>query len=124
MWRLRDGIGAVAPGEVGNSDLLQAMHGALGALRVPASSGFGPGAVSAATLQSSLLSDIAVDRLASEQSATFATTRFAEAEKQLFEEGVDSDAEMQRLMLIEQAYAANARMLQTVDEMIDALMRI
>ena len=38
------------------------------------------------------------------------------------EDGVDTDRELQRLMLIEQAYAANARVLQTVDDMMNALM--
>ena len=40
------------------------------------------------------------------------------------EDGVDSDFELQRLMLIEQAYAANARMIQTVDEMMQQLLRL
>ena len=40
------------------------------------------------------------------------------------EDGVDTDAELQRLLLIEQAYAANARMIETVDDMMQALLRI
>jgi flagellar hook-associated protein 1 FlgK len=36
-------------------------------------------------------------------------------------EGVNIDDEMQRLMLIEQSYAANSKILTTVSEMIDAL---
>jgi flagellar hook-associated protein 1 FlgK len=38
--------------------------------------------------------------------------------------GVDTDQEMQKLLLIEQSYAANARVIQTVDEMIQTLLRI
>jgi flagellar hook-associated protein 1 FlgK len=40
------------------------------------------------------------------------------------ETGVDTDAEMQNLILIEQAYAANARVIETVSAMIDRLMEI
>ena len=40
------------------------------------------------------------------------------------EGGVDSDAELQKLMLIEQSYAANARVIETVGKLIDTLMRI
>jgi flagellar hook-associated protein 1 FlgK len=37
---------------------------------------------------------------------------------------VDTDHEMQKLMLIEQAYAANAKVLMTVGAMLDTLMEL
>jgi flagellar hook-associated protein 1 FlgK len=58
------------------------------------------------------------DRLAFE-SARWETLR----EKELTY-GVDSDQEMQTLMQIEQAYSANARVIQTLDSMIRTLMEI
>ena len=36
--------------------------------------------------------------------------------------GVDTDHEMQQLLLIEQAYAANARVISTADDMIQTLL--
>jgi flagellar hook-associated protein 1 FlgK len=39
-------------------------------------------------------------------------------------DGVDSDAEMQRLLQYEQAYAANARVIRAIDEMINYLLRM
>lgn len=124
LWRLRDGLGAAVPGAVGNGTLLRDMASALSAGRVPASGDFGSGKMSVADLQSGLLGQIANDRNASELEQSFAAARFEAANSQLLAEGVDSDHEMQNLMLIEQTYAANARLLQTVDEMFDALMRI
>jgi flagellar hook-associated protein 1 FlgK len=124
VWRLRDGLGAATSGSVGNAGLLQDMQAVLTQLRVPASGGFGTTAHSAADLQASFLAGIGSDRHVSDQKMAFAATRFSEIEAQVLEDGVDSDEEMQRLMLIEQAYAANARMIQTVDEMMQALMRI
>lgn len=123
-WRLRDGIGAAAPGLVGNSQLLQDLENALTELRVPASGNFGPTAQSAANLQATFLGEIGTAREINDQSNAFSGARYAAANTQLLENGVDSDQEMQRLMLIEQAYAANARMMQVVDEMMQALMRI
>ena len=38
--------------------------------------------------------------------------------------GVDSDYEMQMLLQIEQAYAANAKVVQTVESMIQTLMEL
>ena len=40
------------------------------------------------------------------------------------ETGVDTDAEMQKLLLIEQAYAANAKVMTAADEMIQLLLQI
>ena len=45
-----------------------------------------------------------------------------DAEK--LETGVDTDRELQDLLIIEQAYAANARVLETIDKMIQRLMEI
>lgn len=39
-------------------------------------------------------------------------------------EGVDTDQELQKLLQIEQAYAANARVITTIDEMIQQLLRL
>ncbi|UYV37584.1 flagellar hook-associated protein FlgK [Rhodobacteraceae bacterium D3-12] len=123
-WRLRDGLGAATPGPVGSSQLLQDMKDALTALRVPASGNFGPTAQSTSQLQATFLGEIGTAREVSDQTLAFSGARYASATTQLLENGVDSDQEMQRLILIEQAYAANARMLQVLDEMMQALMRI
>ena len=124
VWRLRDGLGAAAPGAVGDSQLLQDMADALTALNVPASGGFGTAAQSLGSLQATFLGQIGSAREVSDQAVSFAAARFSAANSQVLEEGVDSDQEIQRLMLIEQAYAANARMMEVVDEMMQALMRI
>ena len=39
-------------------------------------------------------------------------------------DGVDSDAEMQRLLQYEQAYAANARVIQAIQTMMDQILGI
>ena len=46
------------------------------------------------------------------------------ANSELAVSGVDTDSELQDLLLIEQAYAANARVIQTVSEMIDRLLQL
>ena len=38
--------------------------------------------------------------------------------------GVDTDAEMQKLLLIEQSFSANARVITTIDALIQTLTRI
>ncbi|PIE14127.1 MAG: flagellar hook-associated protein FlgK [Rhodobacterales bacterium] len=123
-WRLRDGLGAAAPGDVGQASFLQDLGAALTTLRSPASGAFSGSAYSVADLQANMLSRIGTDRHLSDQNLTFATTQLNELEALVLEDGVDSDQEMQKLMLIEQAYAANAQVMTTIDEMMQTLMRI
>lgn len=123
-WRIRDGLGAASPGAPGNSQLLQDLGGALTQLRIPASGNFGSSAHSSSMLQASFLAEIGIARNVSEQAVTFANTQWDSINTKVLEEGVDSDMEMQRLMLIEQAYAANARMMEVIDDMMQRLMSI
>lgn len=124
VWRLRDGMNAVAPGEVGNAALLQALSDAMSVTQVPASGNFGTGQFSFSSLSSALISDISTDRLHADQRLSFTATRLAELTERELAAGVDTDAELQRLIIIEQAYAANVQVIQTAEEMIDALLRI
>ncbi len=123
-WRLRDGLGAAVPGDVGQASLLQDLKDVMTTQRVPASVGFGPAAVSAAGMASTILSLAGSERHLSEEVLGFASARRSEVEERYLSEGVDTDQEMQRLILVEQSYAANARMVQTIDEMMNILLRI
>ncbi|GKY86668.1 flagellar hook-associated protein FlgK [Sinisalibacter aestuarii] len=122
LWRLRDGLGAAAPGDVGDARLLQALSGALTAERVPASGGFLGAARSASGLAAELLSVTGAARLAAEARQSQSAAQQDSLTVMELEGGVDTDHELQKLMLIEQAYAANAKVLATVGDMIDTLM--
>lgn len=123
-WRLRDGVGAAIPGNVGNAEILQNLSDALSSQRALNSGDFGTGAFSAPDLMSAFLSQIASQRLQADQRQAFSMTRHDELVQLERANGVDSDAELQRLILIEQVYAANARVIETADEMLQDLLRI
>ena len=123
-WRIRDGNHAPAPGNVGYASLLQNLGAALSATRIPASGGFGGGGFSSTSLVSAFASEISANRTNAEQKQSYASARLSELTDRQLADGVDTDAEIQRLILIEQSYAANARMVQTVDELLDILTRI
>ncbi len=124
LWRLRDGLGALVPGAAGNSALLTDLRGALTRQRQPASGGFMAGARSLSTLAGDLLSSAASNRLTAEGEATYTRTKLETFTAMEAEGGVDSDQEMQSLLQIEQAYAANAKVIKSVDEMIQILLEI
>ncbi len=123
-WRIRDGINAAVPGDVGDSRMIQNLAGALTNTRVPASGDFGIGAFSAANLVSTLTSQIGSDRYQADKQLTFATSQFDELKQQILATGVDSDEELQRLLIVQQAYAANVKMIEAADEMMQTLLRI
>ena len=124
LWRLRDGLGATAPGPAGDARLLKDLQSALTAPRNPASGGFMAGARSHATLAADMLSGAAQARLTAEGEASFAAARLDTLHQMELEGGVDTDQEMQSLLLIEQAYAANAKVMATVNDMIQTLLGI
>jgi flagellar hook-associated protein 1 FlgK len=122
--RLRDGLGSAVPGPAGNAALLHAMSDALSGRRPMASGDLGSSAGSAAQHIGSMVSQLAQSALAEDRATSFAAVRQSGLEERLLADGVNSDDETARLLLIEQAYAANARMIQTLDEMMKTLLRI
>jgi flagellar hook-associated protein 1 FlgK len=123
-WRMRDGINATTPGNVGDASILQNLSNVISESRIPASGNFGSGAFSASSLLTTFASEIGTQRTSAEQRQSYASARFTELVERQLADGVDTDAEIQRLLLIERTYAANARMVQTVDELLDTLTRI
>ena len=71
-----------------------------------------------------LLSSVGVSRQQSETALTGASTQQSTLKQMQLADGVDTDAEMQKLMMIEQAYAANARVISAADELMQLLLRI
>lgn len=123
-WRLRAGLGAADPGQPGDASLLQAFGTILNDSRMPPSGNFGTGQLTAAGLGTSLLSRAAQNSNVAEQTLSFASASKNELSRIELEQGVDTDAELQMLMIIEQAYAANARVIEAADDMMQSLLRL
>jgi flagellar hook-associated protein 1 FlgK len=123
LWRLRDGIGAITPGSVGDSALLNNLGQALNNSRVASSGGFTL-AQSAMDLAGDLLSQISVSLHDTEIEQSYAISQSETLIGLELQNGVDTDVELQKLLMIEQSYAANARVISTIDEMIQSILRI
>lgn len=122
IWRIRDGLGAAAPGPVGNATLLNGSLGVLEALQPPLGGSFGTASRSASEYASSFLSQIGQSSQSSDNVLSFEQARLSGLQDAERRNGVDTDQELQKLLLIEQAYAANARVIQTADELIQTLL--
>ncbi|WP_284164878.1 flagellar hook-associated protein FlgK [Frigidibacter sp. SD6-1] len=121
LWHLRDGLGAVAPGQVGDATLLNSLRDAFAAPRIPASGPFIGAGRSAGGLAADVLSQVASNRQNAEAREAYTTARQTSLTDLQLKDGVDTDAELQNLLLIEQAFSANARVIQTVDDLINKL---
>ncbi|WP_422075542.1 flagellar hook-associated protein FlgK [Tranquillimonas rosea] len=124
LWRLRSGLGAPTPGEVGDATGLQAMADALERNRPAPHPDLGIGHMTFGSLTDALAGRAAAARVGAEDAEAFQTIRSEALAGREAALGVDSDEEMQRLLLIEQAYAANARVVSTIDGMIQRLLEI
>lgn len=124
IWRLRDGLGAAGPGATGNGMLINSLKSALSSTSALQTGDLGLTPRSLFGHAAALASNFAQQRLQSDQTLSYTAARQSSLVETELQNGVDSDAELQRLLLIEQAYSANARMVQTVEEMLDTLLRI
>ena len=121
LFRLRDGVAALTPGPTGRSDQIEGWNGALGQTRSLIGGGTPMGAAAHA---SELLSFVSSARLGAEEARGFTSARQSALKQAELAEGVDTDHELQMLLMVEQAYAANARVITTIDSLMQTLLEI
>jgi len=123
-FRLRDGLGAATSGPPGNNSILQALYDAFTAVKAVTGNGF-QGSFSSTELAAQLTSLTGQKRVQYDTVLSSTQTQYnilIEAEQN--QTGVDIDVQMQDLMLVEQAYAANARVIEVASQMIKLLMEL
>jgi flagellar hook-associated protein 1 FlgK len=122
---IRDGLGATAPGPVTNGDLPRALLDALTATGSVTMVPGLPAGLSFAGAAAGLVELTAFNRVSTEVNvAAFSSTRETLASAEADAIGVDSDVELQALIQIEQAFAANVQVIQTASRMLDELLEI
>lgn len=118
--RLRDGLYASVPGPVGENGQLARLLGALSAIAPSPDAPAGSMHDRAQGMMAGVLANLD----AAEADHARLNAHRNTLEDMVKANGVDSDYELQRLMMIEKAYAANARVLAVVDSMLRRLMEI
>jgi len=122
-WRLRDGLDSAAPGPVAASGHALALLEAMTETRLSGGSLSRP--ASAAGLAGDLGSLFEQRGQSLEDAAALTTARrdtFQDAESAAI--GVDLDTELKNLILIEQAYSANAKVIEVADRLVQRLLEI
>ncbi len=125
LYRLRVGLYAAAPGDSGDSTILSALYGAAIDPRVP-NAGLGLlGANGLSGLAAGLTSQISGDAARAEEEQSYLAALNTELrDTESGSTGVNTDTELQRLLLVEQSYAANARVITVADQLIRRLLEI
>lgn len=123
-FRFRDGLGALVEGDPGNRTILDNLFTAFTEVRSINTNGFS-GALSSTELSGQFAARVGQNRVTQDTVLTsinsqFETVRDAETN----ETGVDVDQQLQDLLLIEQAFSANARVIQVIDDLLSELLRI
>ncbi len=122
-WRIRDGLDAATQGASANSTHAQSLLDAMTETRI--TSGSLTRAASASGLAGELGSLFESRTQALEDTAANDLTRFSTLETAEADViGVDIDQELQNLILIEQAYGANAKVIQVADRLVQRLLEI
>ena len=67
---------------------------------------------------------ISFQRLKADQELSFTSARWDSLHNAELAMGVDTDVELKNLLLVEQAYAANAKVIQTVNAMIQQILEL
>jgi flagellar hook-associated protein 1 FlgK len=124
FWRLRDGLGAASPGSVGNAGLLNGYLDALASENAASSTAFSSANETASGFAAVLQSVVSSGSARAQSDLTFATAVQSEMTRLSYEQGVDTDAELQTMLILEKSYAANARLISIVDDLMEKLLRI
>jgi len=122
--RLRDGLNATTPGPVANATLPRALLDTLTAPRDASATPGLAGDLSFSDRTAGVIELTATERVSLEaEVSALGATREALAAEEAEQIGVDTDAELQKLIQIEQAFAANAQVIETASRMLDELRR-
>lgn len=123
--RLRDGLLSAALGPSASDTIPRALIDAVTGLRSAATIPGVDGNLSAFQMVAGIVEIVGINRTGAQRDLSAATaTREALATSEAEEIGVDTDAELQDLILIEQAFSANLQVIQTASRMLLELTEI
>ena len=119
--RIRDGLDATTVGPTGDNSRLLLYSAAMSDARPSTADSQ---SLSLAGRAANISAAAGSRRVGFEAQLGFENARWTSLKEAEAAQGVDTDYEMQMLLRIEQAYAANARVIQTIDTLMQRLMEI
>ncbi|NNU15363.1 flagellar hook-associated protein FlgK [Parvularcula sp. ZS-1/3] len=125
LYRLREGMGATAPGPEGGQGVLADLEAFLSEQRVLTTATGTASSLSFIDTVGAVSSRFGTDAFRAQNIAASSESATVTLESEINRlTAVDTDRELQDLLLVEQAFAANARVIQTADDMLAQLLEI
>lgn len=124
LWRIRDGMNATQSGPPSESGRILLIVEAISTQKQSTGPGTSGALKSLFSSVSDLQSFVANNRVKSEVSEAHDAAYASTIKSSLLAHGVDSDKEMEMLLQLERSYAANAKVIQAVNDMLDSILRI
>lgn len=121
LWRIRDGLNAATEGPAGNASLINSLSSTLNIPRNETGYSFDTGEASMSARISDFTANQGKKAVFGENRYVFNKNLFASLNDQVLSQGVNIDQELQKLLLIEQSFAANARVIQVTDDLMQIL---
>lgn len=122
-WRLRDGLDATTPGPAANSVFAQSLVDAMSEVRSAGSALSTPRSAAGLAAELGTLFERRAETV-EDVAASSNGYRAVLLDAEQSTVGVDIDQELKELILIEQAYAANARVIEVADRLVQRLLEI
>lgn len=124
-WKIRAGIEAINQGEVGDASILANYRDAFRAVRSPEVGMAATSNSSAVNFASFFASQSLTNKAGLDEKLTSESAGFSELKQaELGATAVDTDRELQSLIEVENAYAANARVMAVLENLIAKLLEI
>ena len=124
LYRLHDGLMSTVPGTVGDTKTLQAMRDIVSEKQTLASGRFSKQTNSLASLLTAILSSLGSDLMAEERQNEYHVSALKQLRELEKDGAVDTDEEAQKMLVLEHGYKANARMIKSIDKMLQTILRI
>jgi flagellar hook-associated protein 1 len=125
LYRIRDGVGATSPGPSGDASQLRAFIDVFSQTQTYDPNTRLPADLDIRGYANNMIASQQTQRADADEAHSIATTAAETIEaSRLSVQGVNLDDELQKLIIIEQSYAANSKTMNTVTKMMDTLLSI
>lgn len=125
LYRIRDGLGATSPGPAGDAQQVHAFIDVFSQAQAYDPNTQLPADLDMRGYANNMIAAQQTERAAAQQSYATAETAAETIEgSRLSVQGVNLDDELQKLIVIEQSYAANSKTMKTITQMMDTLLSI
>jgi flagellar hook-associated protein 1 len=124
LWRLKAGIGAASPVAASDGSRFLSYINAMTKTVMPSSGSIGSSAGNMIDFSLTVIADFGYQRNLVEDEASFRVARQETLRERFLGDAVDTEQELQTLQVLQQAYTANAKVISSIDQLLQVILSI